>query len=199
MTSGRAWSAIDSLAEAYFDDSVALDPLAATGAGTPGHDHRLPDLDPAWHEECSRLRRRTLAALAVAEPVDVNDRITAAALGEQLEVAEELHDADEDLSDLDNLASPHHAIRGVFDLMPTASAEDWATVVARLGAVPLAAYGELGTFLRDVHDMGATAQEIRRDASVESAIAYLDIGSVGLDVLRGAALDTSPTHGGTAG
>ena len=139
--SGRARTAIDRIAEAYLDDSAALDPVAATRAGIPGHDHRLPGLDPAWHEECSRLRRRTLEALAAAEPADANDRITAAALGEQLEVAEELHDADEDLSDLNNVASPHHAIRNVFDLMPTASAEDWATVVARLGAVPLALRG----------------------------------------------------------
>ena len=119
--SGRARTAIDRIAEAYLDDSAALDPVAATRAGIPGHDHRLPGLDPAWHEECSRLRRRTLEALAAAEPADGNDRITAAALSEQLEAAGELHDADEDLSDLDNVASPHHAIRNVFDLMPTAS------------------------------------------------------------------------------
>jgi len=91
------------------------------------------------------LRRRTLAALAAAEPADPNDRITAAALREQLEAAEELHGAAEDLADLDNVASPHHAIRNVFDLMPTASAEDWATVVARLGAVPLALRGYAGS------------------------------------------------------
>ena len=66
MTSGRQWTAIDRIAEVYLDDSVALDPLAATEAGLPGHDHRLPELDPAWYEERSRLRRRTLAALAAA-------------------------------------------------------------------------------------------------------------------------------------
>jgi ketosteroid isomerase-like protein len=53
MMSGRAQTAIDRIAEAYLDDSVALDPVAATRAGIPGHDHRLPDLHPAWHEECS--------------------------------------------------------------------------------------------------------------------------------------------------
>ena len=141
MRSRHALTAIDTIAEAYLDDSVALDPVAATHAGIPGHDHLLPDLRPAWHEECSRLRRRALEALAAAEPVDANDRVTAAALRDQLEAAEELHDADEDLSDLDNLASPHHAIRGVFDLMPTSTAEDWANVVARLGAVPSALHG----------------------------------------------------------
>ena len=145
MMPGRAWTAVDRIAEAYLDDSAALDPVAATDAGIPGHDHRLPGLDPAWHDECSHLRRRTLAALAAAEPADPNDRITAAALREQLEAAEELHGAAEDLADLDNVASPHHAIRNVFDLMPMASAEDWATVVARLGAVPLALRGYAGS------------------------------------------------------
>jgi len=302
--SRRSRTAIDRIAEAYLDDSAALDPVVATRAGIPGHDRRLPDLHPAWHDERSRLRRRTLEALAAAEPVDGCDRITAVALREQLEVTEELHDAGEDLSDLDNVASPHHAIRNVFDLMPTASTEDWATVVARLGAVPpalrgyveslrtaarqghvvprrqvaaaiaqcadygrpegffgtlaagartgsgplpdalttdlaanaaaaAAAYAELGTFLRDelmarapardavgrdlyalhsraflgtridldetydwgqrelasiVNHMGATAQEIRRDASVEWAIAYLDAAPEytlhGTDALR---------------
>jgi uncharacterized protein (DUF885 family) len=144
MMPARNRTAIDKIAEAYLDDNAVLDPVAATSAGIPGHDHRLPDLDPAWHDECSRLRRRTLAALAAAEPADANDRVTAAALREQLEAAEELHDADEDLSDLDNVASPHHAIRNVFDLMPTASVQDWATVAARLGALPrtLAGYAE---------------------------------------------------------
>jgi len=141
VKSGRTRTATDKIAEAYLDDTAALDPVAATRAGIPGHERRLPDLDPAWHEEYSQLRRRTLRALTAAEPVDSNDRITVAALREQLEVAEELHDADEDLSDLDNVASPHHAIRRVFDLMPAASTEDWAAVVARLGCVPLALRG----------------------------------------------------------
>jgi len=141
MTSERARTAIDKIAEDYLDDSAALDPVQATDAGIPGHDHRLPELDPAWHDEVSRLRRRTLAALAAATPADADDRITAAALGAQLEVAEQLHEADEDLSDLNNVSSPHHDIRNVFDLMPTASEQDWATVVARLWAVPTALSG----------------------------------------------------------
>jgi hypothetical protein len=62
MMSGRAQTAIDRIAEAYLDDSVALDPVAATRAGILGHDHRLPDLHPAWHEECSQLRRPRRAA-----------------------------------------------------------------------------------------------------------------------------------------
>jgi len=151
MTSGRARTATDKIAEAYLDDSAALDPVAATKAGIPGHDHRLPDLHPTWHDQRSHLRRRTLEALGAAEPLDANDRITAAALGDQLEVAEELHDADEDLSDLDNLASPHHAIRGVFDLMPTLTPQDWATVAARLGAVRLALAGYVESLRTAAH------------------------------------------------
>ena len=141
MMPARAWTAIDRIAEAYLDDSAALDPVTATRAGIPGHDHRLPELSPAWHDEFSQLRRRTLAALAAAEPADGCDRITAAALRDQIEAAEDLHDAGEDLADLDNVASPHHDIRDVFDLMPVTSAQDWAGVAARLRAVPLALSG----------------------------------------------------------
>jgi hypothetical protein len=53
MRSRRALTAIDTIAEAYLDDSVALDPVAATHAGIAGHDHLLPDLRPAWHEDRS--------------------------------------------------------------------------------------------------------------------------------------------------
>ena len=191
MTSGRALSPIDGIAEAYLDDSVALDPVAATDAGIPGHDHRLPDLDPAWHEECSRLRRGTLDALARTEPVDVNDRITAAALRDQLEVAEELHDAAEDLSDLDNLASPHHAIRGVFDLMPTATTEDWATVVARLGAVPLALRGYVES-LRAAARRGHVVPRRQVAAAIAQCADYSRPDGIFGKLAAGAGTDSGP-------
>jgi len=185
MMPGRAWTAVDRIAEAYLDDTAALDPVAATDAGIPGHDHRLPGLDPAWHDECSHLRRRTLAALAAAEPADPNDRITAAALREQLEAAEELHGAAEDLADLDNVASPHHAIRNVFDLMPTVLRYELDRYLGWPGQAPSYKIGE--RHLLQLRDQARAAQGAAFDLkSFHRRV--LDIGSVGLDVLQAAVL-----------
>ncbi|WP_231980185.1 DUF885 family protein [Tessaracoccus coleopterorum] len=69
-------------------------------------------------------------------PVDAVDEVTRAAMIERLSLEIELHDAGESYADLNNLASPLQAIRAVFDLMPTATTDDWADVAARMQAVP---------------------------------------------------------------
>ncbi len=171
MAVERKRTAIDVIAETYLDDWAALDPAMATYVGLPGHDRGLPGLDPAWHDELSRSRRRTLAALAAARPVDACDRVTAAALREQLEVAEELHDADEDLGALGNLASAQHIVRDVFDLMPTATDEDWATVAARLGAVPGALRGYAES-LRTAASRGRVVPRRQVAAAMDQCVSY---------------------------
>ena len=55
---------------------------------------------------------------------------------ERLGVAVELAESGADESDLNVIASPVQDVRSVFDLMPTDTAEQWATVAARLRAVP---------------------------------------------------------------
>ena len=44
MTDGPR--AVDALADHYVEDYAALDPIAATYFGIPGHDDELPDLTP---------------------------------------------------------------------------------------------------------------------------------------------------------
>jgi hypothetical protein len=51
VISGRPQTAIDVIAEGYLDDSAALDPVAATRIGIPGHDTGAPgkqDLAACW-------------------------------------------------------------------------------------------------------------------------------------------------------
>ena len=55
-------------------------------------------------------------------------------LGLQLETA----DAGWDRAALNNLASPVQGCRDIFDLMPTDTAERWATIATRMGKVPAA-------------------------------------------------------------
>ncbi|MFN2519254.1 MAG: DUF885 domain-containing protein [Jatrophihabitantaceae bacterium] len=141
MTETRIPTAVDILADSYLDEHIVLNPIMATFLGVPGHDGELPDLTPDWLASVSELRRRTLAALAATRPADANDRVTAAALRELLTVEEELRTAGTEEAKLNNIASPVQEIRDVFDLSPTADAEDWATVATRLGAVPKAVAG----------------------------------------------------------
>lgn len=141
MTDPRTPTAVDALAERYLDDYVALDPLAATGYGIAGYDGELPDLSPDGLAARSALRVQTLGALATAQPVDANDRVTVAALREELELAEELRAAVADESECNVISSPAQHLRDVFDLMPTATLEDWSLVAARLSGLPDAVAG----------------------------------------------------------
>jgi uncharacterized protein (DUF885 family) len=128
---------IDRIADDFLAEHVALSPITATYLGIPGHEEELDDFSPAGHEAHADLRRRTLAALDEAEPVDDIDRVTLAAMRERLGLAEETHRAGLDEMALNVIASPLQEIRGVFDLMPTGTDEDWGVISRRLAKVPV--------------------------------------------------------------
>ncbi|WP_114202600.1 DUF885 domain-containing protein [Janibacter anophelis] len=134
----RPRTEIDRIAEAHLDAEVELSPITATYLGLPGHESDLDDLSPAGFEAGSQLRRRTLAALDDATPVDDVDRVTLEAMRERLGLAEEIHAAGLDLQQINVIASPMQSVRDVFDLMPTDTADDWATLATRLAKVPTA-------------------------------------------------------------
>jgi uncharacterized protein (DUF885 family) len=156
MDNPRTPSPVDSVADSYLDALAAHNPIVATYLGIQGHDHELPALTPEWFATGSDLRRRTLHALADTQSVDTTDRITAAALREELEVAEELRATGAEESDVKNIASPLQEIRDTFDLTATRTADDWATVARRLGAVPEAIDGYIAS-LRFAADRGDIA------------------------------------------
>src|SRR5215213_894477 len=125
--SQRLPTAVDTVADAHLAESAALDPVSATAMGVPGHDTELTDYSPEGHAARAALRRRTLAALEDVEPVDTVDRVTVAALRERLGLEDELAAIGADDRDLNVIASPLQSLRSVYDLMPTQTAEDWAT------------------------------------------------------------------------
>jgi uncharacterized protein (DUF885 family) len=141
MTDARTPSPVDAVADGYLAAAAALDPTEATYFGIPGHDDRLPELTPDWYRTRSDLRRRTLAALDTAQALDSTDRVTVAALREELSVAEELYSAGADEASLNVIASPLQMLRDVFDLTPTDTVEHWDVVARRLAAVPAAMAG----------------------------------------------------------
>lgn len=140
----RTPTAVDTLAEAYLDEHAALDPTYATYIGLPGHDTQLPAYTPDWFASRSEHRRRVLADLDAAAAVDATDRVTIAALRDELEAAEDLHAVGADESALNVIESPLQTVRQVFDIMPTRTIDDWAVIAQRLATVPdaLSGYAE---------------------------------------------------------
>ena len=140
-TPTRVPTAIDAIAEAYVTTSARLNPLAATAMGIAGYDHLMTDFSPAGWQAQADAARAVLAQLATATPVDEIDRVTLAAMRERIGLDLELHEADEWIGALNNIASPVQELRDSFDLMPTSTPEHWENIAARLLALPGAAAG----------------------------------------------------------
>jgi uncharacterized protein (DUF885 family) len=137
----RPATAVDQIADEFLAELVTLSPITATYLGIPGHEEQLDDFSPAGLAAHSELRRRTLAELGRATPQDDIDRVTLAAMRERLGVAEETHAAGIDEMSLNVIASPMQEIRGAFDLMATATDEDWGVLARRMAKVPQALEG----------------------------------------------------------
>ncbi|TQJ09468.1 DUF885 domain-containing protein [Lapillicoccus jejuensis] len=134
----RPQTEVDRIANDYFDAMVAISPISATTFGIPGHDGELDDLSPAGHAAHSHLRQATLGRLDAARPVDDTDRVTVAAMRERLGLAEEVYAAGYDAMSLNVIASPLQGVRDILDLMPQEGDAAWATIAARVGAIPTA-------------------------------------------------------------
>ncbi|HJQ03627.1 MAG TPA: DUF885 domain-containing protein [Jatrophihabitans sp.] len=138
----RSSTAIDALAESYFEIAAQLDPLQATIGGLTDYDDRMPDLSPDGLERRDELAQQTLRQLAEASPVDEVDKVTVAAMRERLELQRELYALGiPPATCLNVTSSPVQDIRDVFDLMLTDSVEHWTTNTARLHALPAAVDG----------------------------------------------------------
>jgi len=131
-------SPIADLADRYVERAAALDPVAATFEGLPGHDDELTDYSPAGIAERlahDQHTRRELAGLPAEGEVD---RVAAEVLRRYLDVSIELGEAGEALRALRVLDSPVSSVRMVFDLMPRDTEADWDELTARAAAVPQA-------------------------------------------------------------
>ncbi|MGH8954912.1 MAG: DUF885 domain-containing protein [Microbacterium sp.] len=140
-SSSRTPSAIDRVADEWVDTIAVLAPTLGTYIGRDDVNDRFGDLSPEGHEEIVRATRSTLAALEALEPEDAIDEVTKTDLAAELSLDLELHDADWHLRDLNVIASAAQDVRSAFDLMPTATADDWSVIATRLAAVPDALRG----------------------------------------------------------
>lgn len=137
--------AVRAVADRYLEEKAALDPETAAVLGHEGV-APVPDLSPEAFAARADLDRRTVAALrdavATAERVPAGDRRLATTMVERLGSDVDLYDAGFTTTLLAPLATPVHAMRQVFDDLPTGSDEDWARIADTLDSVPagLAAY-----------------------------------------------------------
>ncbi|WP_369167519.1 DUF885 domain-containing protein [Streptomyces sp. R28] len=133
------------VADAYVDEFIALDPVTGTYLGVKESSSKLPDLSPAGQQALADLARATLARLDEAErrPGADSDieRRCARLLRERLTAELAVHEADEGLRSVGNMATPAHSVREVFTVTPNQSDEDWAAIAERLRAVPAAYAG----------------------------------------------------------
>ncbi|WP_406250468.1 DUF885 domain-containing protein [Microbacterium sp. M] len=154
-TTPRTPTAIDQVAEEWVDDLTLLAPTLGTYIGRNEANDRYADLSPEGQDHYASEVRRTLAKLDALQPADAVDEVTKADLGSELRLELELHDAQWHLRDLNVIASAPQDIRSVFDLMPTASSDDWDVIATRLAAIPTALRGYTAT-LREGIPRGVT-------------------------------------------
>jgi len=194
----REPTAIDAIAEDYTTRLAGLDPLTATSVGIRGYDHLMTDLSPAGHAERAELDRQTLRVLGTASPADAVDEVTLAAMRERLGLQLELFEAGEHLADLNVIASPLQGLRDVLDLMPTATADDWATIASRLAKVPDAVRGYIAS-LREGAERGLAPALLQVTEGIKQADELADpASSFFVNFAAGATPDGAPTEGALA-
>ena len=134
-------SPVYALSDAYIDRLAELDPGFATALGIPGRDEEMTDFSPAGHEARETLDRSTLARLDALDASGDRDRLAAGVLRNSLEMSAVERAAGEHLRTIRVLAGDVDYARSVFDLMPTETAAQWATIAARMEKVPAAFAG----------------------------------------------------------
>jgi uncharacterized protein (DUF885 family) len=149
----RTPTVIDKVADDWVDTLVDLNPTLGTYIGRDEANDRYGDLSPEGHERYIAAVRATRDELVGLTPADPIDEVTKTDLVGQLELELEFDEANWHLREINVLASAVQDVRQVYDLMPTATADDWEIIAKRLGAVPAALRGYAAT-LRDGVDQG---------------------------------------------
>ena len=187
---GRPTTAVDAVADRYLETSAALDPCGATESGIAGYDDQITDYSPDGVVARAEAARTALRELDATAPADAADTVTVAAMRERLGVLLDLHEAGLDLGELNVIASPLQTMRDVFDLMPTDTEQDWATISRRLAQIPQRAAG-YADGLRAAVSAGRApaARQVRRGIEQSGQIQELFVRMVteaapGTDALR---------------
>ncbi|SDO93743.1 Uncharacterized conserved protein, DUF885 familyt [Microbacterium testaceum StLB037] len=146
----RTPTPIDTIADAWVDTLAEKDPTLATYIGRFEHNGRFGDYGPEGADALVSEARSTKSALEAAEATDAIDTVTKMDLVRELDLKIEQHEAKTNLRDLNVIASPAQDIRSTFDLMPTATVDDWSTISDRMKALPAAIDGYVATLRQGI-------------------------------------------------
>jgi uncharacterized protein (DUF885 family) len=187
-SSPRQSTPIDAIAEKWVTTLADLDPDVANWVGIPGRLGEYADYSPAGHDAMLAAEREVIAQLESATPQDSVDEVTRTDLLADLRLSGESHAAKLHERDVNVIASPAQGIREVFDLMPTASESDWATISEKLGNVPGAVAGYIETLRKGIADgvVPARRQVIETATGVRR---HADPAGFFFDFTGGAALE----------
>jgi uncharacterized protein (DUF885 family) len=148
----RQPTAIDAIAEKWVVTMADLDPDVAIWVGIPGRVGEYADYSPAGHDAQLAAGNAVIAELERATPADAVDEVTKTDLLAELKLSAEYHAAKLHERDVNVIASPAQGIRDTFDLMPTATEADWATIAQKLGNLPGAVHGYIATLRQGIAD-----------------------------------------------
>lgn len=154
---------VDARTDRFVTEAARLDPVLATHAGITGHDHEWPDYTPSGYAARERLVREAHADVAALEVVDEREQVAKDAFLERNGLQIEMIDAGLTRADLSIISGATHELRGVFDLMPTSTQEQWDAIESRLAGIPVALHAIRTTLL----DEAAQGRVVARRQYVE--------------------------------
>jgi uncharacterized protein (DUF885 family) len=132
---------VTEIADRYIAEYMVLNPVRATRMGGDLTTTELTDYSPDGRGAFVDLYRRTVTALAAAEPDDEAERLGRLFLLDQVGGQLAVLEAHEHEREVSVLAAPPASVRAVFDLVPRADADDWGRIAERMGNVPDAIEG----------------------------------------------------------
>ncbi|MER7187763.1 DUF885 domain-containing protein [Streptomyces hyaluromycini] len=133
--------AVRDVADHYVAELARVEPLIATYLGIPVDGDAMPDMSPQGRAAVDELSRATLGELDRAERAaggrlsDVErrcGRLLRERLGADLRTSAD----DEYLREVVNVFGLQERAQGIFLMMPTGTADDWAAVARRLRLLP---------------------------------------------------------------
>ena len=141
-------SPIDKLSERFLVAHAELSPAAATIMGVQGYDDKLPDRSPGGFDALLDLHRTTIAEAKAVEVSSFREETAKDALLERIELEAERYEAGVPQYELNGIYCVPVEIRAVFDLMPTATDQDWENLGSRLNQVGATRDGYRETLLQ---------------------------------------------------
>lgn len=204
-SSRRATTPIDAIAEEWVETLTELNPAISTWIGLPGPHSGYADYSPEGHTRMMGATRDVLSRLEGAAAIDDVDLVTKTDMVSTLKLDLDSDAANLWMRDLNNLASPAQEIRGVLDLMPTASRDDWSVIADRLHNIPAAIDGYIAT-LRHGIDKGVVpaqrqvAEVIAQAKQISASGGFFDEFVAGARGVTGddSTLDNAVTRGAAA-